>query len=110
MNATQRVKYVAEQKLSFACLNGNHSFRQCSRAKKCPKPECDSTNNVLLHGAEKIFPRKENLKVSKKAGASKSKENTNSSTYAVVSDVHDIELSKGLLGCCQLQHLVYPRM
>ena len=40
--ATQRAKYVAEQKLCFACLNGNHSFRQCSRAKKCPKPECDS--------------------------------------------------------------------
>ena len=49
-NATQRAKYVAEQKLCFACLNGNHSFRQCSRAKKCPKPECDSTHNVLLHG------------------------------------------------------------
>ena len=42
-NATQRAKYVAEQKLCFACLNGNQSFRQCSRAKKCPKPECDST-------------------------------------------------------------------
>ena len=35
-NATQRAKYVAEQKLCIACLNGNHSFRQCSRAKKCP--------------------------------------------------------------------------
>ena len=67
-NATQRTKYVAEQKLCFACLNGNHSFRQCSRAKKCPKPECDSTYNVLLHGAEKIFPRKENSNVSNKAG------------------------------------------
>ena len=33
-NATQRAKYVAEQKLCFACLNGNHSFRQCYRAKK----------------------------------------------------------------------------
>ena len=96
-NATQRAKYVAEQKLCFACLNGNHSFRQCSRAKKCPKPECDSTHNVLLHGAERIFPRKENSNVSNKAGTNKSKENTNTSTHAAVSDVHDIESSKGLL-------------
>ena len=72
-NATQRAKYVAEQKLCYACLNGNHSFRQCSTAKKCPKPECDSTHNVLLHGAERIFPRKENSKVSNKAGTNKSK-------------------------------------
>ena len=62
-NATHRLKYVAEQNLCFACLNGNHSFRQCSRAKKkCPKPECDSTHNVLLHGAEKNIPRKKKFK------------------------------------------------
>ena len=90
-NATQRAKCVAEKKLCFACLNGNHSFRQCSRTKKCPKPECDSTHNVLLHGAKKIFPRKENSKVSKKDGTNKSKENSNHSTHAAVSDVHDIE-------------------
>ena len=96
-NATQRAKYVAEQKFSFACLNGNHSFRQRSRAKNCPKPECDSTHNVLLHGAEKIFPRKENSNFSNKAGTNKSKENTKTADLAAVSDVHDIESSKGLL-------------
>ena len=53
-NATLRAKYIAEHKFCFACLKGNHSFRQCSRAKKCSKPECDSTHNVLFHGAEKI--------------------------------------------------------
>ena len=93
----KRAKYVAQQKLCFACLNGNHSFRQCSRAKKCSKPECDSTHNVLLHGAEIIFPRKENSNVSKKAGISKAKEKTNTSTHSAVSDVHDIESSKELL-------------
>ena len=92
--ATRRAKYVAEQKLCFGCLNGNHSFRQCSRAKKCPKPECDSTHNVLLHGAVKVFPRKEKLNVSNKAGTNKSKENTNISTHAAVTDVHDIESSR----------------
>ena len=96
-NATQRAKYVAEQKRCFTCLNGNHSFPQCSRAKKCPKPECDSTNNVLLHGAEKISPRRENSNVSNKAGTNKSKENTNTSTHAAISDVHDIESFYGLL-------------
>ena len=95
-NAT-RAKYVAEQKLCFACLNDNHSLRQCSRAKKCPKPECDSTHNVLLHEAEKKFPRRENSNVSNKAGTSKSKENINHSTHAAVSDVHDIESAKGSL-------------
>ena len=97
-NATQRAKYVAEQKLCFACLNGNQSFRQCSEAKKCPNPECDSTHNVLLHGAEKkIFPRRENSNVPTKAGSNKCKENTKTSTHAAVGDVHDIESSKELL-------------
>ena len=55
----------------------------------------------MLHGAERIFPRKENSKVSNKAGTNKSgrqyKETTNTSSHAAVSDVHDIESSKGLL-------------
>ena len=58
-NATQRAKYVAEQKLCFSCLQGNHTFRKCQKAKKCPKQDCESTHNVLLHGAEKVFPPKE---------------------------------------------------
>ena len=94
---TQRANYVAEQKLCFACLIGHHSFRQSSRAKKCPRPECNSSHNVLLHGAERLFPRKENSNVSNKAGTNQSKENTNTSTHAADSDVHDIESSEGLL-------------
>ena len=43
----------------------------------------------------KIVPNKAN--VSNKAGTNKSKENTNISTHAAVSDVHDVESSKGLL-------------
>ena len=54
-------------------------------------------HNVLLHGAEKLIPGKENSSFSNKAGINKSKENTNTSTHAPVSDVHDIESSKGLL-------------
>ena len=96
-NATQRAKYLAEQKLCFAFINGNHNFRQCSRDKNDPKPECDSTHNVLLHEAEKIFRRKENSNVSNKTGTKKTKENTNTSTQTAVNYVHYIESSKGLL-------------
>ena len=59
-NATQRAKHVVEQKLCFACLQGNHSFRNFSKARKCPKPDCESTHNNLLHGAEKNFAPKDN--------------------------------------------------
>ena len=101
-DATQRAKYIAEQKNFFACLNGNHSFLQFSRDKKCPKPECDSTHNGLLQGSERIFPQKENSNVSNNAGTNISKENTNTSNQDAVSDVHDIEVSKGLLPVASL--------
>ena len=106
-NATHRAKYVAEQKLCFACLNGNHSFRQCSRAKKCPKPECDSTYNVLLHGAERIFPRR-------KIQMSRIRlEQTNPRRIQTLRPMLLLVMymTLNLLKiCCQLQHLVYPRM
>ena len=106
-NATQRAKYVAEQKLCFACLNGNHSFRQCSRTKKCPKPECDSTHNVLLHGAERIFPRKENSNVSSKAATKNPRRIQTLPPMPLLVMYMTLNLLKS---CCQLQHLVYPRM
>ena len=52
---TQRAKFSAENKLCFSCLQGNHEFRQCPRAKKCTKPGCTSTHSVLLHGANVFF-------------------------------------------------------
>ena len=64
--------------------------------KKRPKPDFDSTHNVLLHGTAKNFQRKKKSNVSNKAGTNRSKENKNTSTHAAVSDVHDIESSKGL--------------
>ena len=53
---TQRAKFSAENKLCFSCLQGNHAFRQCLRAKNCTKPGCTSTHTVLLHGAERVYP------------------------------------------------------
>ena len=53
---TQRAKVSAETKLGFSCLQENHAFRQCPRAKKCTKSGCTSTHSVLLHGAERVYP------------------------------------------------------
>ena len=90
-NATQRAKHVAEQKLCFACLQSNHSFRNCSKARKCPKPDCESTHNVLLHGAEKFFPPKD----TKSSPASGNANTKHVLTNAAVGDIQ--ESTKGLL-------------
>ena len=97
-NATQRAKHVAEQKLCFACLQSNHSFRNCSKARKCPKPDCESTHNVLLHGAEKIFPPKD----TKSSPASGNANSKHVSTNAAVGDIHSQESTKGLLPVASL--------
>ena len=89
----KRAKHVAEQKLCFACLQSNHSFRNCSKARKCPKPDCESTHNMLLHGAQKIFPPKD-TKSSPASGNAKTKD---VSTNAAVGDIHSQESTKGRL-------------
>ena len=92
-NATQRAKPVAEQKLCFVCLQSNHSFRNCSKARECPKPDCESTHNVLLHGAEKIFPSKD----TKSSPASGNANTKHVSTNAAVGEIHSQESTKGLV-------------
>ena len=52
---TQRAQFSAQNRLCFACLQPDHMFRKCPKARKCTKPGCESTHNALLHGAEKIF-------------------------------------------------------
>ena len=42
----------------FFCLNDGHSFRQCPQPRKCTKEGCSSSHNTLLHGADRIFPKK----------------------------------------------------
>ena len=97
-NATQRANYVAEQKFCFSCLQSNHSFRNCSKARNCPKPDCESTHNVLLHGAEKIFPPKD----TKSSPASGNANAKHVSTNAAVGNIHSQESTKGLLPVASL--------
>ena len=51
----QRSHFSAQNSLCFACLQPDHLFRKCPKASKCIRPGCESTHNVLLHGAEKVF-------------------------------------------------------
>ena len=39
----------------FFCLQGNHTFRQYPRAKKCNEPGCTNTHSVLLRGVERVY-------------------------------------------------------
>ena len=55
---TERAKLVADSKLCFSCFNANHSFRQCPQPRKCTMEGCGSSHNTLLHGADRIFPKK----------------------------------------------------
>ena len=55
---TQRAKFVAEAKLYFICLRDKHKFRQCKSPRKCRKDGCNRSHNILLHGAERVFPAK----------------------------------------------------
>ena len=55
---TQRAKVVAEAKLCFSCLPDKNMFRQCPSPRKCRKDGCNSSQNTLLHGDERVFPAK----------------------------------------------------
>ena len=64
----------------------------------CPKTDCESTHNVLLHGAEKTFPPKD----TKSSAASGNTNAKHVSTNAAVGDIHSQESTKGLLPVASL--------
>ena len=55
---TERTKLAAEGKLCFSCFNEGHAFRQCPQPRQCTKEGCSTTHNTLLHGSDRIFPRR----------------------------------------------------
>ena len=102
----QRAKLVADNKLYFSCLRYKHTFRQCPQSRKCRAEGCNSSHNSLLHGAGKVFPRKQstnpnNIQSSGNTGQSKattSQQPSNKTT--TMSPVTDV---KGLLQVTELQ-------
>ena len=76
-NPTQRAQFSAQNRLCFACFQPDHMFRKCPKARKCTKPGCESTHNVLLHGAEKVFSvRSANKELNTSNNASHSNSNS----------------------------------
>ena len=51
----QRAKVVAEAKLFFYCLRDKHMIRQYPGPHKGWKDGCNSCQDTLLHGAERVF-------------------------------------------------------
>ena len=56
--STQRAKGAADNNLCFSCLNGQHFFLQSLKPRKWSTEGCSRFHNLLLHGAEKVFPPK----------------------------------------------------
>ena len=71
-NPTQKEKSSAENKLCFSGLQADQLSRNCPKARKCTKPECESTHSVFLHGAYHIFLERKNKSSTGKAPAEKS--------------------------------------
>ena len=64
-NPTLRTRIVAENRLCFSCLKGSHQFRNCPNPRKCKHSGCTSSQNSLLHGADRIFLRNNHKKGNK---------------------------------------------
>ena len=102
---TERAKVVAEAKLCFYCLRDKHMFRQCKSLRKCRKDGCNSSHNILLHGAERVFPAKpstnNNISTSKSNAGTRrpSTSQQQASKATTLSSVTDV---KGLLQVTEL--------
>ena len=109
-------------------------FRKCPKARKFTKPGCESTHNVLLHGAEKVFgvrPANKESTISKNTSQSNSNNTAPSNrnkTQTSSSNVTGSPSYKKLTGLlpvlplekkftyrrdhcsCSVQFLLYPLM
>ena len=97
---TQRTKLVAEHKLCFSCLSGQHLFRKCPQPRKCTKDGCTSTHNTLLHGADRIFPPK-NV-----TNNSRTKAETSANSVTVAETETQTEASSGMASVSNVKGLL----
>ena len=96
---TERTKLAAQNKLCFFYLNEGHAFRQCPQPRKCTKQGCSSSHNILLHGSERMFPRKSSGAENKdnKGTADRSTKFSQKSTGSEGSGMSSVSDVKGLL-------------
>ena len=92
-NATQQAKHVAEQKLCFACLQSNHSFRNCSKARSASSQFVKARTTCSYMELKKNFPPKD----TKSSPASGNANNNYESTNAAVGIIHSQVSTKGPL-------------
>ena len=100
---TDRAKIVAENKLCFSCLKGNHSFRQCAQPRKCNKDGCNSSHNTLLHGAERVFQPKTTPKSSSNQATGSRNLKTTVNKAGESSEVCCVIYVKGLLQITEVE-------
>ena len=100
---TDRAKIVAENKLCFSCLKGNHSFRQCPQPRKCNKDGCNSSHNTLLHGAERVFQPKTTPKSSSNQATGSRSLKTTVNKAGESSGVCSVTDVKGLLQITEVE-------
>ena len=100
---SDRAKIVAENKLCFSCLKGNHSFRQCPQPRKCNKDGCNSSHNTLLHGAERVFRPKTTPKSSSNQATGSRNLKTTVNKAGESSGVCSVTDVKGLLQITEVE-------
>ena len=102
---TERTKLAAESKLCFSCLNEGHAFRECPQPRKYTKEGCSSSNNILLHGSERIFPQKASGAENKdnKVTTSRSTKVSQKSTGSKSSGMTSVSDVKGLLQITEVE-------
>ena len=61
-DSIQRPKFSAEKTVCFSCPQADRVFPNSPKARNCWKPECKSTHNALLHGADCTFPHRKEEK------------------------------------------------
>ena len=64
LSPTNRALAARDSRYCFNCLSGEHRARDCTSEKKCHVEDCKLLHHTLLHGAEKIFPPKVNVRSS----------------------------------------------
>ena len=53
----------------FRCLGRDHLGRECTRTQRCDQLNCDGVHHPLLHGAPRMYPKREKAKTAEFSGS-----------------------------------------